>query len=33
LTLAEPERQPPQLAAMSDAAMPRRVMKRWEKRK
>jgi hypothetical protein len=33
LTLGEPERQVPQLVALSDAALPRRVMKRWEKRK
>jgi hypothetical protein len=32
LMLGEPERQP-QLAASSDAVMPGRVMKRWEKRK
>jgi hypothetical protein len=32
LTLGEPERQVPQLAAVGDAA-PGRIMKRWEKRK
>jgi hypothetical protein len=33
LTLGKPERQVPQLVALSDAAMPQRVMKRWEIRK
>jgi hypothetical protein len=32
LTLGEPERQMPQLSALSDA-VPGRIMKRWEKRK